>query len=271
MSELLVNHKNIIDKETRKLISTRYHKITKAINKDFWGIDSDSKNSFYVGSYGRGTAVKTSDIDILVVLPRFMYDEINLNKGNVQSRLLQTVKIAIQTQYPRSDIRADGQVIKINFDDSIKFEILPAFQELDFLGVPIDKYDYPDTNMGGNWKATDPKSEQTAISDKDKSSNGLYRDTCKHIRYIRDKYFSSYHLPGIVIDTFVYYAIENWRYVEADPSNPVKGSYEQKILRYWNEVNNPFISYLLSPGSSQRVDINSSKECLQKVLNKIAL
>lgn len=97
----------------------------------FWNIDSDSKNSLYVGSYGRNTAISTSDIDILVSLPRSKYDQLNLHKGNVQSQLLQAVKSAIEMPYSRSEIRADGQVIKINFFDNVKFEILPAFRKVD--------------------------------------------------------------------------------------------------------------------------------------------
>ena len=50
-------------------IKNRYHAITKRINQDFWGSDSDKKHSIYVGSYGRGTCVYTRDIDIVVELP----------------------------------------------------------------------------------------------------------------------------------------------------------------------------------------------------------
>lgn len=31
-----------------------------------YGIDSDTSHSIYVGSYGRNTEIKTSDIDIVV-------------------------------------------------------------------------------------------------------------------------------------------------------------------------------------------------------------
>lgn len=45
---------------------------------------------------------------------------------------------------------------------------------------------------------------------KNNSDYGLLFDTCKHMRYIRDSFFSSYHLSGIVIDSFVYAAIGGW-------------------------------------------------------------
>ena len=99
--------------------------------------------------------------------------------------------------------------MKINFSDGMFFEILPAFKNWD------GSYRYPDTNMGGNWRSTNPKAEQDAMKNKNISSNGLLFDTCKHLRYVRDNYFRSYHLSGIVIDSFVYQAIGNWRWLSS--------------------------------------------------------
>ena len=62
--DLVTQRGEIISSEQRKTISDRYKRITKAINREFWNTDSDTAHSFYVGSYGRGTAVDTSDIDM---------------------------------------------------------------------------------------------------------------------------------------------------------------------------------------------------------------
>lgn len=180
MNDHVKRHDDIIDFSKRALISLRYRTITKASNQEFYQIQSDRKNSLYVGSYGRGTAINTSDIDMLLILPQNEYQRFELSQGNGPSRLLQVVKKAIQQAYPKSDIRADGQVVKINFSDSMKFEILPAFKKID------GTYVYPDSNMGGNWLSTNPKAEQIAMAEKNESSNGLLLDTCKHLRIIRD-------------------------------------------------------------------------------------
>ena len=116
----------IISIEQRSLVSQRYRRITRAVNSEFWGSSSETAHSLYVGSYGRGTAIDTSDIDILVELPRDEYNKYDALRGNGQSRLLQT--------YPNSDIHGDGQVVVINFSDGIKFEVLPAFRQLDWWG-----------------------------------------------------------------------------------------------------------------------------------------
>lgn len=225
MSSRVQKHGEIILQNTRSLISIRYHTVTKAINKEFWKSTSDTLHSIYVGSYGRNTAIDTSDIDILVELPSSLFDRYNNLSGNSQSRLLQAVRNAILNTYPRSDVRADGQVVKIAFSDGMYFEIVPAFKSWD------GSYKYPDANTGGSWCSTNPKAEQEAMMHKNKISNGLLYDTCRHIRYIHDNYFSSYHLSGIVIDSFVYNAIENWRWLNSgESSSSPSGTYEQVLL-----------------------------------------
>lgn len=268
MSEYVTKHIDIIPKEIRNKISNRYHVVTKAINSEFWNSSSDTAHSLYVGSYGRRTAISTSDIDILVVLPKSEYQRHDYAKGNGQSRLLQSVRTAILTAYPRSNVRADGQVVKIDFSDGMKFEILPAFMETDYFGRNTGNYTYPDTNMGGNWKSTNPKIEQEAMINKNKNSNGLLIATCRHIRNIKSKYFSSYTLSGIVIDAFVYEAIGSWKFTDpGEISSVAAGSYEHRLLDYFLSIH--WSNTITAPGSSQIIDITSSKDCLEKVLRKI--
>jgi predicted nucleotidyltransferase len=85
----------LIPMDTRSTISTRYHAITRAINREFWNSQSETQNSLYVGSYGRGTAIDTSDLDVLVELPQGEYIRYDLVKGNGQSRLLQALRTSI--------------------------------------------------------------------------------------------------------------------------------------------------------------------------------
>lgn len=273
MSMLVSKDAHTIALTTRQTIARRYRVVTRAINSEFWNSISETAHSFYVGSYGRGTAISTSDIDILIELPQSEYDKFNLLIGNGQSRLLQAVRRAVQTVYPNSDIRADGQIVKINFHDGIKFELLPAFQQLDYWGKNTG-YTYPNSGMGGSWQSTNPKSEQTAMEQKNSStsSNGLLYSSCKHFRYIRDTYFSSYNLSGIVIDSFVYTAMGNWRYtVPGTSSSASTGDFEKVLLDYFN-INSMWGSlHLTAPGSNQAIDTTKSILCLEKVIKKIAI
>lgn len=261
----------IIPQDQRNTISIRYKTVTKAINSSLWNSSSDTAHSFYVGSYGRGTAIDTSDIDILVEVPSSFYVQNSYTTYNPQSRLLQVVKNAILNSYPRSDVRGDGQVVVIDFTDGIKFEVLPAIPQTDYWGRTT--YRYPDSHMGGRWMSTNPKSEQEAMEEKNRSSNGLLLDTCKHMRYIRDNYFSSYHLSGIVIDSFVYVAMADWRWTPPGGGGGApKGDYESVLMKYYNDAtwNGYLSSFVLNaPGSGDTVSTDSSALCLGKVLKKM--
>ena len=119
MSSPVLKRGEIISQDIRDTISKRYRTVTRAINKEFWNSQSDTQHSLYVGSYGRGTVIDTSDLDILVELPQRNFNQYDSIKGNGQSRLLQAVRNAILVSYPRSDVRADGQVVKISFNDGM--------------------------------------------------------------------------------------------------------------------------------------------------------
>jgi len=260
-----------IAQDVRSLISKRYKTITKAVNRDFWDSISDTAHSIYVGSYGRGTAIDTSDLDILVELPDSEYDHFESLKGNGQSRLLQVVKNAVTATYPRTDVKADGQVVVVNFSDDMKFEILPAFQRKNknpFRESPVvGDYKYPDTHMGGRWLSTDPKAEQDAMSTKNKKSNGLLFDTCRHIRFIRSEHFSSYHLSGILIDSFVYAAIRDccWPCDSKYDVDFIR-EYEYALLKCYNTM--LYRDAIPAPGSFTRVSMDDL-EVLGKVLMKM--
>lgn len=255
-----------IDLSTRELISKRYKRITKATNAEFWDLNSETAHSFYVGSYGRGTATAASDLDVLLVLPKDEYERYDSYRGNGQSRLLQAVKDAVLSTYPNTDIRGDGQVVVLKFSDGMKFELLPAFEHVDSWGTS-GGYDYADTHMGGRWLATYPKDEQIAMKEKNRSSNGLLFDTCKHIRNVHDERYSSYKLSGIVIDSFVFSAMGAWRWCEAGDGEPA-GTYEENLLKQYNYLtcNGCVPPSLRSPGAQQAVDECGSYECLGKIL-----
>ncbi len=143
MSSKVTKNNHPMDVDTISLISKRYKTITKAVNEDFWNSSSETSHSRYVGSYGRGTAIGTSDLDVLFELPNEEYDHFTSLNGNGPSRLLQAVKNAILDTYPKTDVKGDGQVVVVKFSDGMKFEILPAFRNLDWFENWDGTYTYP--------------------------------------------------------------------------------------------------------------------------------
>ena len=82
-------------------VRNRYHMITKRINQVFWNSDSIVSHSWYVGSYGRGTSIYTSDIDIVVEIPWTEYERYDNYLYNGQSSLLATLRNCLRIGLPK--------------------------------------------------------------------------------------------------------------------------------------------------------------------------
>lgn len=223
-------------------ITYRYKRITKQLNSDFWNTDSDTSHSLYVGSYGRNTAIHVSDIDMLFQLPYSDYLNYDNYTSNGQSALLQDVRDSIQKTYSTSHIGGDGQVVKINFDDGISFEIVPCFINND------DSFTFPDTHDGGSWKTTNPKPEIKAIKEANEEWNYNLKRLCRMTRSWKDEW--SVPMGGLLIDTLAYAFLKTW-------------GYNDKSYVYYDWMVRDFFLYLknqdqdkkywLAPGSSQYV------------------
>ena len=186
-------------------IRYRYHAITLRVNKDYYSSESDTSHSLYVGSYGRSTEISSSDIDMLVELPNSVYWKYNDYSGNGQSALLQDVKNVLSKTYSNSVVKADGQIISIDFADGINFEVLPAF-----LNKDGESFTFANTNAGGSWKVTNPRAEIKAVKDLNDESNGNYRRLCRMAREWRD--YNNVDISGILIDILAYNFIRDWKY-----------------------------------------------------------
>jgi hypothetical protein len=186
-------------------ISTRYCNITRRLNTDFWSTTSDSAHSLYVGSYGRNTAISGfSDMDVIFQLPYSEYVKYDEYSGNGQSALLQAVKRSIEKTYSTTNIRADGQVIQVPFNDGLTFEIVPAFVNKD------ESFTFPNANDGGSWKITNPRPEITAMRERNIAVNGNLIPLCRMMRDWKNKW--SVPIGGLLIDTLAYQFIENWEH-----------------------------------------------------------
>lgn len=224
-------------------ISSRAKQITQRLNSDFRGLDSDTRYSLFVGSYGRGTDIHVSDIDMIVELPFFLYEKYNSYQNNGQSALLQAVKESIKKTYSTTHIAGDGQVVKLNFTDGICFEILPGFSMTD------DKnYLYPDTNNGGSWKITKPREEISQFNVFNNIWNKNLKRLCRMARAWKDTW--DVPIGGLLLDTFCYNFLKEWEYRE-------------KSFVYYDWMTRGFFEYLknqdtnkqywLAPGSHQYV------------------
>lgn len=185
-------------------IAYRKGRIAKCINKDFRnGLDSDG-NTLYVGSYGRCTDnIDVSDIDLLVILPWSVYTQYDNYRYNGQSTLLQAVKTSIQSTYSQTKMRADGQVVQVEFSD-MTFEVVPCFEYTD------GTFCYPDTNNGGTWRTMNPRAEISAVQSRNKETNQNMSVLSRMVRSWKD--YNNVPIKGITIDILVHRFLKDYKY-----------------------------------------------------------
>lgn len=190
-------------------VRLRYKSITKRINEEYWNSSSETNHSLYVGSYGRGTAIYASDIDIVVELPWTVKTRFDGRHGNIQSQLLSEVKDKLKKTYSTSKISSDGQVIVIDFSDGIKFEIVPAFKFDD------NSYYYPNTNNGGSWKTMNPRLELEYFNARNKTHNLTMKKLCRMLRCWKETH--NMDIPGELLDSIVYNFYLDANYIDKNP------------------------------------------------------
>lgn len=226
-------------------ISTRYKNITKRLNTDFWNTTSETQHSLYVGSYGRNTAIQGfSDLDMIFWLPYEVYVRYNNYSGNGQSSLLQAVKSSIEKTYSTTNIRADGQVIVVHFNDGISFEVVPAFVNTD------DSFTYPDANNGGRWLTTNPRPEIKSIREQNNICNGNLVQLCRMAREWKRKLKWDVPIGGLLIDTLAYQFIGTWQYKD---KSYLYYDYMCRDFFKWMADQNLEQEYWRAPGSGQYV------------------
>jgi hypothetical protein len=244
-------------------VSSRYKQITKRLNCDFYSSTSDTAHSLYVGSYGRGTAIHVSDIDILFILPYSVYVQYNNYTNNGQSSLLQAVKNSIATTYSSTSLGADGQVVKVSFSDGVVFEVVPCFDNTD------DSFTFPDSNNGGSWKTTNPRPEISEINSANNAWNKNLKRLCRMARAWKDT--CDVPIGGLLIDTLAYNFLKDWEH-------------KDKSYTYYDWMTRDFFEYLknrneeqlhwISPGGKQYVYRKGkfeykAKQCYNKALEAI--
>lgn len=224
-------------------VQYRYKRITKQLNADFRNLDSDSRHSLYVGSYGRGTAIHVSDIDMVMELPYSVYQQYNNYIGNGQSALLQAVRDSIKNTYSTTHVRGDGQVVVLNFNDGIRYEIVPVFINKD-----NESFTYPDTNNGGAWKITKPRAEINQIRNSNNCWNSNLKCLCRMARAWKDQW--SVPMGGLLIDTLAYNFLNQWEH--ADKSYTYYDWMTRDFFAYL-KGQDPNKQYWLAVGSNQYV------------------
>lgn len=241
MFETVLNELKVGD--TARMVSSRRNEIAKALNKDFRSLDGCTDYRLMVGSYGRHTAIKgVSDLDMIFVLPGALRSEYQAPSG--PRRILTRVRDILADRYPKTEIRVDQCVVRVQFKSNpFQFEVQPAFENDD------GTFDYPDTVIEG-WKVTKPRLEIEAT----KACNDRTSTNMRYLaRLVRAwKNTSGAPMGGLLIDTLVHkFFSQNWEY---DSSGT--GSFDLMVRDFFQFLKDePEQSYYLALGSNQQVRV----------------
>jgi hypothetical protein len=157
-----------------------------------------------VGSYGKATATRPpSDLDMLFLLPWGEHTRIEQLSGNKQSQLLQEVKDVLADTFPRTDLRADGQVVIAPFQ-TYNVEIIPAFKFTD--GTYITAH----TAADGSWRASNPAVEFQWIQYADSMSAGKATHLIKMLKAWKRE--CSVDIKSISLEVAACVFVTNWPY-----------------------------------------------------------
>ncbi|MGV8854956.1 MAG: SMODS domain-containing nucleotidyltransferase, partial [Devosia sp.] len=176
------------------------------------------------------------------LIPPALYAQYNAYSTNGQSALLQAVRNSIRNTYPTSEVAGDGQVVVINFQDGVRFEILPAFVNR------ANTWTYPNSNNGGSWKACDPRAEIEAIRVRSLATDRNLKHLCRMMRIWRDH--NDVPMSGALIDTLAYQFIENWEH--RDKAFLYHDYMARDFLKYMSDQSRDQ-SYWRMPGSGSSV------------------
>jgi hypothetical protein len=172
---------------------TKVAGVVRCLNRHYWGSHSPDDHAIVEGSWGKGTQSRPPrDVDLMFVLPFGTYQRFEQRAGNRQSALLQEVKDVLRISYPRTDLRQDGQVVTVGFEQGHGVEVLPAIL------LESGKYWICDTNDGGRYKVVDPSAEIAAVADSDTASMATTRELVRMLK--RWQRHCNVDLPSFVIE-----------------------------------------------------------------------
>lgn len=181
-----------------------------------------------VGSYAKGTNIRPArDVDVFFKMPWKEMPDSNL-LYNVQSNLLQRIKNILIEKYSSTDIKADGQVVVINFSNTHFVELIPAFEILS--GIHQGKFFIPDTTNGGRWKLVDPLAEIRNIIYYDTLTNGNAKILIRMIKCWQK--YCQVNIKSFVIEQVVIKFLQQYEYAN-------------KTSVYYDWMVRDFFDYLL--------------------------
>ena len=154
----------------------RRERVVQVLNNHYWGSQSKTQNSKFIGSWGKYTKVRPPrDVDVLFELPESVYHRFAHRAGNRQSQLLQEVKSVLAKTFTTTYIKGDGPVVKVPFT-SYNVELVPAFS------LTSGQYWICMTDGGGYYKNADYDAESKLVQTSNDNTNNNTRNLIRMMK-----------------------------------------------------------------------------------------
>ena len=223
--------------QTNDAIS-KHERIRKALHSEYYGTPYTTTTSLLIGSYGKKTAVRPPrDIDLMFILPEQVRTKYPMFTENIQSRILQEVKLKLQKQFPLTKMSADGPVIYIPFSDtSFSVEVVPAFKKYS------GGYDVCYTKNGGSWGIAYPEAEAAQLLSSNSSTDG---NTIKLIKMIKVwQYTCNVEINSFAIELLCQEFLKSYMY--ASKSSVY---YDYMVRDFFKHITGRWSGTITKPGS----------------------
>lgn len=197
------NEKLNIDEEDIEEIEYILNKVSEIINYEYKNQKAQEKYTFLTGSVARETLVDVENIDIVAVLPEYIYRRYALNGEIGIYQIVESFYKNIKKTFIYSSISKSGSIVIVN--QRIKFNIIPAFKEED------GTYTYPDI-LNNKWINFDIEKSLSEFKERDEKYNGNMKNFAKMIKIWNKQ--NKVNLSEILIDSMVYEFFENYTFGE---------------------------------------------------------
>lgn len=227
----------------------KYDGVCKKLHDYFYPTTTyNGTTKLLVGSYAKGTNIRPArDIDVFFKLPWSEFNQ-SSSVNNVQSTLLQKIRRILQDKYPDTKIRADNQVVVVNFSNAHFVEVVPCFES--FTGDTTGKFLIPNTTNGGRWTLSDPRAELENISNSDSTHNGNTRNLIKMIKKWQDN--CQVPIKSLVIELRAVNFLKSYKYANSS------SVYYDWMVRDYFEALLKLVNYECQmPGLTEKIQYGS--------------
>lgn len=184
-------------------ITEGVEEISEIINFEYWNKNSRTDNVKLIGSLSRSTSIDTSKVEVMAILPHYMYKRYYLYSGNGPFSLVEDVYIRIKKTFIEARIIKEGNRVEFTYKN-VNFQVIPAFIGEDEI------YTYPETSMGGSWLSQDFDKSLEVFNKRDDEMKGNMKKFAKMLR-VWNRNFNC-RLSEILLDAIVYEFFENYSF-----------------------------------------------------------